>query len=225
MKLAFLRRRVAFASPLRISYVHFATRELQRCFIVKLCPPLRKMVSTSRAKMYQAPPPLRLIDRVGQRSYVNYCAEGGRSLGTRLVQGWSPAHMLGPARPRLREVASLATWCYCFMGYVAIRSSDPIARSQLAYARLLIKEAQRHGGLGWLDYDRAFRQQAAADPSLAWNTLNPGLQASTMFKRPPCSTNIQPVRGRSARCVGRWTTLEPSVRWRVYSHQLRLRQQ
>ena len=54
-------RRMAFASPLGISYVYFATRELQRCFIVKLCPPgtryrytLRKMVSTSRAKMYQA---------------------------------------------------------------------------------------------------------------------------------------------------------------------------
>ena len=74
---------MAFASPLRISYVHFATRELQRCFIVKLCPPLRKMVSTSRAKMYQAPPPLSL-SIVWVKGHMNYCAEGGRSLGTRL---------------------------------------------------------------------------------------------------------------------------------------------
>ena len=36
----------------------------------------------------------------------------------------------------------------------------------LAYARLMVREAQRHGGLGWLDYDRVFRQQAALDPSL-----------------------------------------------------------
>ena len=97
------------------------------------------------------------------------------------VQGLSPAHMLGPARPRWREVSSLVTWWYCFMGYMAIRSSDPTTRNQLAYARLLIKEAQRNGGLGWLHYDRAFRQQAVADPSLAWNTLSQGLQASTMF--------------------------------------------
>ena len=48
------------------------------------------------------------------------------------VQGLSPAHMLGPARPRLREVSSLVTWCYCFMGYMAIRSSDPTTRNQLA---------------------------------------------------------------------------------------------
>ena len=89
--------------------------------------------------------------------------------------------MLGASRPRLREVSSLPTWCYCFLGYMAMRTSDPTTRDQLAYARLLIKEAQRHGGFGWLDYDRAFRQQAAVDPSICWNTLNPGLQASTII--------------------------------------------
>ena len=39
------------------------------------------LVSRSRAKM---DPPLALFVRAGQRSYVDYCAEGGRSLGTRL---------------------------------------------------------------------------------------------------------------------------------------------
>ena len=97
------------------------------------------------------------------------------------VSGLSTSHMFGAARPRLREVTSLPIWCYCFMGYMALCTSDPATRDQLAYARLLIKEAQRHGGLGWLDYDRAFRQQAAADPSIRWNTLIPGLQASTIL--------------------------------------------
>ena len=32
-----------------------------------------------------------------------------------------------------------------------------------------------------MDYDRVFRQQASVDPSLRWNTLLPGLQASTML--------------------------------------------
>ena len=35
-----------------------------------------------------------------------------------------------------------------------------------------------------LDYDRSFRQQAAADPSLQWNTLVPGLQASMILGHP-----------------------------------------
>ena len=91
VKLAFLRWlsphgfRVPSANLVR-TFRNARSRELQRCFIVKLCPPLRKMVSTSRAKMYQAPrpPPLSLsIVRVKGHTW-NYCAEGGRSLGTRL---------------------------------------------------------------------------------------------------------------------------------------------
>ena len=38
--------------------------------------------------MDQALPPL--FVRAGQRSYVDYCAEGGRSLGTRLVILFDP---------------------------------------------------------------------------------------------------------------------------------------
>jgi hypothetical protein len=97
------------------------------------------------------------------------------------VQGSAALPMVGPTRPRLREVTSLPTWCYCFLGFMAMQTSDPVTRDQLTYARLLIKEAQRHGGRGWLDYDRAFRQHITADPNLRWNNLNPGLQASTIL--------------------------------------------
>ena len=64
---------------------------------------------------------------------------------------------------------------------MAVRTSDPVTRDQLAYARLLIKEAQHHGGLGWLDYYNVFRQQITADLSIRWNTLIPGLQATTIL--------------------------------------------
>ena len=79
----------------------------------------------------------------------------------------------------------MASWCYCFLGYLAVLTTDVVTRDQLAYARLLIRESQRHGGQAWLDYDRAFRQQAAADPSLPWNTINPGLQAATILSQRP----------------------------------------
>ena len=130
------------------------------------------------------------------------------------IQGCTPLHTLGPTRPRLREVSSLPTWCYCFLGYMAILTSDPSTRDQLAYARLVIKEALRHGGQGWLDYDRAFRQQAAAEPSLRWNTLLPGLLASTILG--------QRNRQEAAFCTLclRGTTHGPSVLWFTCSHQL-----
>ena len=89
----------------------------------------------------------------------------------------------GVLKPRLREVNTLPSWLYCFLAYMAIRSSDPAMRDMLAYARLVIREAQRHGGVGWLDYDRVFRQQAALDGTLQWNTIHPGIQAATLVGR------------------------------------------
>ena len=47
-----------------------------------------------------------------------------------------------------------------------------------SYARLIIRQAQSQGGLSFLDYDQAFRQQIASDPSMRWNALNPGLLAA-----------------------------------------------
>ena len=55
---------------------------------------------------------------------------------------------------RLREVLSLASWMYCFVAYVAIRTPGDLTCRMLAYARLIIREALRHGGTGWAEYDR-----------------------------------------------------------------------
>jgi hypothetical protein len=65
---------------------------------------------------------------------------------------------------------------------MATQTSKSTTCHQQVYGCLIIREALRHGGVGWLNYDRAFHQQAAAaDPSLRLNTLLPGLQASTML--------------------------------------------
>lgn len=87
----------------------------------------------------------------------------------------------GSLRARMREVPSLTSWVYCFAAYMAVRTTDPLTRDMLAYCRLIIREALRHGGSGWQDYDRSFRSQAAIDHSLRWNSLLPGLQAATIL--------------------------------------------
>lgn len=84
-------------------------------------------------------------------------------------------------RTRLREIPSLTSWLYCFNAYVAVRTPDPLTRQMLAYSRLIIRESLRHGGAGWLEYDRVFRRQLSIDPTLRWNTLEPGLQAATIL--------------------------------------------
>ena len=87
----------------------------------------------------------------------------------------------GALRARLREVPSLVSWVFCFTAYVAVRTQDPSTRDMLTYCRLIIREALRHGGQGWQDYDRSFQSQAAIDQSLRWNVILPDLQASTIL--------------------------------------------
>ena len=87
----------------------------------------------------------------------------------------------GLPKPRLREIQSPLTWVLCFLAYIAVRTPDPQTRDLLTYARLVVREAQRHGGPGWLEYDKIFRQHAALDSTVKWNELNPSLHASTVM--------------------------------------------
>ena len=97
-----------------------------------------------------------------------------------------PAYVLpASSRPRLREVTSLPSWMYCFLTYLSVLTTDPVVRDCLTYARLVIREALRHGDRGWLDYDRLFRQQAALNPATAWNTVHTPLLASTVLGQWP----------------------------------------
>ena len=77
---------------------------------------------------------------------------------------------------RLCEVLSLLSWIYCFAAYVAIRTPDQLTRKMLVYAWLIIREALKHGGPGWAEYDRVFRRQLSINPLLSWNTLEPRQQ-------------------------------------------------
>ena len=87
----------------------------------------------------------------------------------------------GLPKPRLREIQSPLTWVSSFLAYVAVLTPDPKTRDLLTYGLLVAREAQRHSGPGWVEYDKIFRQHAALDPSVKWNELNPSLHASTIL--------------------------------------------
>ena len=94
-----------------------------------------------------------------------------------------PSQNAVAARPhRLREIESPLSWVFCFLVYIAIRTEDKEIRDMLSYARLIIQEAQCHGGAGWLEYDKWFlQQQAALTCKHPWNELNSSLHAATVM--------------------------------------------
>ena len=51
----------------------------------------------------------------------------------------------------------------------------------ITYCRLIMREALRHGGQGWQEYDRTFRALAVIGHSIRWNVLLPNLQTATIL--------------------------------------------
>lgn len=150
------------------------------------------------------PFPPKLVQKVQSGTYIDMKEMLGdniallHQLEALNVSATLPA-LPGAMRPRFREVTSLVSWMYCYLAYTALRCQDPATRDRLAYGRLIIREAQRYGSSGWLEY---FRQQAALDPHIQWNMLHPAIQASTLFPAAAAvpASSSQPPRGASAFC-------------------------
>ena len=104
----------------------------------------------------------------------------------------------GVSRSR-REVPDLLSWVQCFSIYTAVMASAFPERVHklLAYQTLIIREARRYGGKGWLAYDSFFRQQMSGEwQGEAWGRLNPYLFSSTFLacgasQRPNCSLCLE----------------------------------
>ena len=68
-------------------------------------------------------------------------------------------------------VIDILTWVECFNSYTAVLTTYFPSRSRdlLAYMALIIRTAKRFRGKAWLDYDRAFRREAAATNLRDWS--------------------------------------------------------
>ena len=73
-------------------------------------------------------------------------------------------------------VSDIVEWLQCFGIYIAIISRKQPARviDLLGYQNLIIQAYQEYRGDCWLEYDRGFRQQAAATPT-RWAVVDPTL--------------------------------------------------
>ena len=93
--------------------------------------------------------------------------------------GRGPSLLWEVKKPR-REIPDFLSWLQCFGIYASVvASKQPETFQQLmAYQTLMIQEAWRCGGTGWMAYDSMFRQQAAnAKVALDWSKLNTSLYA------------------------------------------------
>ena len=128
-----------------------------------------------------APVPAKLVAKILRGEFVDM-AELLRDNLEALRRGSLQDPMTGDATPakRLRrEIPDLLSWVQCFGTFMAVVASQhPVKlRQLLAYQTIIVREARRCGGKGWLAYDTMFRQQVAGDDKADWSKLNSSLYA------------------------------------------------
>ena len=90
------------------------------------------------------------------------------------------------------EIENPLTWAFYFL---AVSVKNQKAKDMAAYAQLIIHLSQKHGGRGWLAYDRLFRQQAAVGSNHPWNQLAPSLLATTVMILGPARRSCELCNG------------------------------
>ena len=128
--------------------------------------------------------PKKLVDKIRSGRFIEMkeLLQDNISLLAQLEELQEPTsiQVVGTARPRPQEVSSLPTWCYCFLGFVATLTSDPITRDQLAYARLIIKPRVKEDSHGWITI-KPSGSSWQQTPPCSGNAVNPSLLVSTML--------------------------------------------
>ena len=127
--------------------------------------------------------PAKLVRRILRAEYVdmaellkdNMEVERRRMLTD---SGTAQAHFTN--RQARRDILS---WLQCFSMYAAVVVSEHPGkiRELLAYQAMMIGEARRCGGRGWLLYDAAFRQQIRSYDTMDFAKINQSLYSTTFL--------------------------------------------
>ena len=83
---------------------------------------------------------------------------------------------------KLRSISDPLTWVFYFLSFMIASTECQATRDMAAYAQIVINQARKHPGSGWLAYDQLFRQQRAAGINLPWNDLAPSIMAATVLR-------------------------------------------
>ena len=121
------------------------------------------------------PLPQRLVDKIARLEYVEM-AELQPEAWLLEDQGDTKCCHSIPKRRRA-PVTDVLTWVQCFASLASVLSR--IYPNQvpelMAYMSTIVRCQKEFEGLGWMQYDTAFRRQAAISKDLYWGKINPTL--------------------------------------------------
>lgn len=125
------------------------------------------------------PIPAKLVRKIQALEYVDMreLLPDNIALAERLAV--LPTGCAPPKQPGGREIGgdrALLSWVSSFATYIAVVAEAHPGRvnDMLAYMRLIIREASKFGGTGWLTYDAVFRRNQEGTPA-PWSYLDASL--------------------------------------------------
>ena len=126
-----------------------------------------------------APIPAKLVKKIQSLEFVDMreLLPDNIALSERLAAlppGLAPLKPLG--QREIRGEKALMTWVSSFATYIAVIAEAHPQRvhDMLAYMRLIVREASKFGGTGWLTYDAVFRRNHE-NSQTPWNYLDASL--------------------------------------------------
>ena len=124
------------------------------------------------------PVPSKLADRIRKWEFVDMSEllpEYWGQMSLKPAEG--PSNAQQPPARRPRKVTEITSWVQCFASYVGVLAgSSPDAVPELmAYLIHIVRVSQDFGGMAWVNYDMAFRRQAATTGNRQWSKINPSL--------------------------------------------------
>ena len=123
------------------------------------------------------PVPIKLAERIQRWDFVEMAEllpeYWGVVPGTKLGAETTSTTKLA----RKKKVTNIMTWVQCFVVYTSVMAAKhPEATPELmAYLICILRVSQDFGGMAWVNYDAAFRRQAAATSNRQWSRVNPSL--------------------------------------------------
>lgn len=137
-----------------------------------------------------APVPRKLAEKIWKWEFVE--------MSEMVAENWlqksdEPGTGLVAVNRRKRLVTELIPWVQCFATYTSVMSRrfPESVPELLAYMTGIIWASREHGPT-WIEYDSAFRRQAASTGNRVWSRINPSLYAVNFTGKaqgiPRCST-------------------------------------
>ena len=162
-----------------------------------------------------APIPSKLVKRIQKLEFIELreLLPDNIALAEKLESLPTHSHMV--KSPEQREISSIVSWVSCFATYLAVvlQVHPERSRDMLAYMRLVVREAYKFDGQGWLMYDSIFRKNNQG-PTARWDMIDPSLhmayiQGLSNRPRVPCPL-CQECDHRTENCAK--ASLETSTR-------------